>query len=305
MADLAVVILVHNEAMHISRVLSNVAPIAREIFVIDSFSSDDTVELARAGGATVLQNRFINYAKQFEWALNNAPIRSEWVMRLDADELLTQELVQEIECVLPDLPGEVTGINLNRRHIFLGRWIKHGGRYPLTLLRIWRRGSALIEQRWMDEHMTLTGGRAVTLKHDFSDNNLNDLTFFTNKHNAYATREAIDILNQKYRLFERAEAAPAGSSQASAKRLIKEKLYNQLGIWAGPAGYFLLRYLFQLGILDGREGLIYHFLQGFWYRFLVAAKVEEFDRALRELPGREARLAELTRLTGLQLNEFA
>jgi glycosyltransferase involved in cell wall biosynthesis len=286
-------------------VLRNVAPVAREIFLIDSFSTDNTVELALAAGATVLQNKFINYAKQFEWALNNAPIRSEWVMRLDADELLTDELIQEIERVLPSVPGEVTGINLNRRHIFLGRWIRHGGRYPLLLLRIWRKGSARIEQRWMDEHMTLTSGSAITLTHDFIDNNLNDLTFFTDKHNAYATREAIDVLNQKYRLFESVEPVPVGSAQASAKRWLKEKLYNRLGLWAGPFGYFLFRYVMQLGILDGREGLIYHFLQGFWYRFLVAAKVEEFDRTLHNLPGREARVAELTRLTGYQLNEFA
>ncbi len=305
MADLAVVILTRNEALHISRVLRNVAPIAREIFVIDSLSSDSTVELARAGGAVVLQNKFINYARQFEWALNNAPIQSEWVMRLDADELLTPELTQEIECVLPSLPSDVSGINLNRRHIFLGRWIRHGGRYPLTLLRIWRKGSARIERRWMDEHMSLTAGRAITLRHDFSDHNLNDLTFFTDKHNAYATREAIDFLNQKYRLFEWAEPVPVGSTQASTKRWMKERLYNRLGIWAAPFGYFLFRYIIQLGILDGREGLIYHFLQGFWYRFLVAAKIEEFDRTLHDLPGRESRLAELGRLTGYQFGELA
>jgi glycosyltransferase involved in cell wall biosynthesis len=300
--NLAIVILTHNEAIHISRVLSNVAPIAREIFVIDSFSSDNTVELARSAGATVLQNKFVNYAKQFEWALNNAPIASEWVMRLDADELLTSELIQEIERVLPSLPGSVTGINLNRRHIFLGRWIRHGGRYPLVLLRIWRKGSARIEQRWMDEHMTLMSGEAITLTHDFMDDNLNDLTFFTTKHNGYATREAIDVLAQKYRLFQSVGSVPLGSAQASSKRRLKEKLYNRLGLWAGPFGYFLFRYVFQLGMLDGREGLIYHLLQGFWYRFLVAAKVEEFDRNLRNLPDREARLVALSKLSGYQVN---
>jgi glycosyltransferase involved in cell wall biosynthesis len=304
MADLAIIILTRNEEIHIARALSNVAPIAREVFVIDSFSTDNTVELARAQGAVVLKNNFINYAKQFEWALKNAPIQSEWIMRLDADELLSAELIEEIERVLPSLPRDVTGISLKRRHIFLGRWIRHGGRYPLVLLRIWRKGFAQIEQRWMDEHMSLTGGTAITLTNDFSDVNLKDLSFFTEKHNGYATREAIDVLNQRYRLSEQAEPGPVGSRQAVLKRRMKERLYNRLGIWPGPFGYFIFRYVIQLGILDGREGLIYHFLQGLWYRFLVAAKVEELDRALRDLPGREARIAELARLTGYRAGEL-
>jgi glycosyltransferase involved in cell wall biosynthesis len=304
MANLAILILTRNEEIHIPRVLRNIAPIAREVFVVDSFSTDRTVELAQAAGAVVLQNRFVNHAKQFEWALDNAPIQSEWLMRLDADELLTEELVQEIERELPLLPRDVTGVNLRRRHIFLGRWIKRGGRFPLILLRIWRNRSARMEQRWMDEHITLTQGRATTFVHDFCDDNLNNLTFFIDKHNGYATREAIDVVNQKYQLFGNAEASPLGSPQASAKRWIKEKLYNRLGM-GGPLGYFLFRYVVQLGFLDGREGLIYHFLQGFWYRFLVAAKIEELDIVLRDLPTREMRLAELSRLTGYRLDDLA
>jgi glycosyltransferase involved in cell wall biosynthesis len=306
MANLAVVILTFNEALHISRVLENVRPLARQVFVIDSFSSDATVDLARAGGAVVLQNKFVNYARQYQWALAHAPITSEWVMRLDADEMLTPELVAEIERRLPELPAATTGVALRRRHIFLGRWIRHGGRYPLILLRIWRSGAARIEQRWMDEHMVLVRGQAVTFEHDFSDNNLNDITFFTDKHNKYATREAIDVLNQKYRLFGELQELTLGktSLQACLKRLIKQKLYNRLPLWAGPSGLFLYRYFIRLGVLDGLEGLVYHFLQGMWYRLLVAAKLEEYDRSLRSLSDRGVRLAELARLTGYRLEDL-
>ena len=199
--NLALIILTYHEAIHLPPALATVAGLAREVFVIDSFSTDDTVEIAREHGVVVLQHPFRNYAQQFEWALANAPITSDWVMRLDADEIIETDLAAEIISKLPSLPAEITGLNLNRKTIFQGRFIRHGGRYPLIMLRIWRRGKARIEDRWMDEHMYLTDGRTVTFKGGFADNNLLDLTFFTAKHNSYASREALDALSQKLKLF--------------------------------------------------------------------------------------------------------
>lgn len=304
--QLSVIILTYNEAIHITRAIHSVTPLSQQTYAVDSYSSDGTEDLARSVGAIVAQHEFVTQAQQFQWALDNLPIETEWVMRLDADEVLTSELVKEISQKLPQLPPDVTGVNLKRRHIFLDRWIKHGGRYPLTLLRIWRRGAAKIEQRWMDEHMVLLHGRAVTFDHDFSDHNLNDLTFFTAKHNKYATREAIDVLVKRYRLGHAPEqfTAQASSTQAAVKRWIKERLYNRLPFWAGPLGYFLFRYVFQFGFLDGPEGLVYHFLQGFWYRFLVGAKVLEFDRSLRHLPNGQSRTDTLARLTGYRADDI-
>ncbi len=179
MTTLAVVILTYNEERHIVRALDSIAAIATQIFVIDSFSTDRTVEIARARGATVLQHAFVNQARQLQWALEHAPVTTDWVMRLDADEVVEPALAAEIAAKLPNLPPEITGINLRRRHIFLGRWIRHGGRYPLILLRLWRRGQARVEDRWMDEHMTLTNGRAVLFDAPFTYDNLGDLTAFT------------------------------------------------------------------------------------------------------------------------------
>src|SRR5436305_842633 len=112
MADLAVVILTYNERLHIARALRLVRPMARQIFVIDSFSSDDTVEIARNEGATVLQNKFVNQSKQFQWALDNAPITAGWIMRLDADEEVHSDLAEEIEATLPTLSDAIVGVNL-------------------------------------------------------------------------------------------------------------------------------------------------------------------------------------------------
>jgi len=302
MTSLAVVILTRNEARHLGRALGSVAGLASEVFVVDCGSTDGTLEIAEAAGAAVLTHPWENYARQFQWALDHAPITADWVMRLDADEVIEPELAGEIAERLSGLSPSIAGVNLKRKHIFMGRWIRHGGRYPLVLLRIWRRGQARIENRWMDEHMVLLSGSAVTLRHPFSDWNLNDLSYFTDKHNRYATREAVEVLNQRHRLFASDLAlADGGAGQAGLKRRLKEGLYNRLPLWLAPALYFLWRYIVQLGFLDGCEGAIYHGLQGFWYRFLVAAKVVELERAIAGEPTPEAKLEALAQATGLRL----
>jgi glycosyltransferase involved in cell wall biosynthesis len=303
--SLAVIILAYNEERHIVRVLECARAVADEIFVIDSLSTDRTMELARVHGATVLQHAFINYSRQFQWALDNSPITADWIMRLDADEVIEPDLAEEIRVRLPTLPSDIVGINLKRKHIFLGRWIRHGGRYPLVLLRIWRRGKGRIENRWMDEHIVVKGGSTVTFDGGFSDNNLNDLTFFIDKHNKYATREAIDIINQRYNLFpgDHELDAQSTSRQASWKRFIKERIYNHIPFEIASFGYFFYRYVVKFGFLDGREGLVYHFLQGFWYRFLVGSKVRELERALGGMREPVAVRDELARLTGLKSSD--
>jgi hypothetical protein len=152
----------------------------------------------------------------------------------------------------------------------------------------------------MDEHIVVSGGRTVDFVNDFADHNLNDLSFFTDKHNKYATREAIDRLNDMLALFaaDRAVSAGASSAQARLKRFVKERAYNRLPFGLGPLGYFLWRYTAQLGFLDGREGLIYHFLQGFWYRFLVEARFLELRRAVSHIRDPAEVKGELSRLTG-------
>lgn len=301
--DLTVVILTYNEALHIERAIRFVRPFAREILVVDSFSNDGTPDLARAAGARVIQNQFVIYAQQFQWALDCGDISTEWIMRLDADEIVEANLATTIHEQLPCVAADVVGVTFDRKHVFMGRWIRHGGRYPLRLLRLWRRGHGRIEQRWMDEHMIVEGGRTVHFEGGFADINLNDLAFFTDKHNRYATREAIDVLNRRYGLFGTSPIPDDEglNTQARLKRWFKERVYNRLPFWMGPLAYFLFRYFGQLGFLDGRPGLIYHFLQGGWYRFLVGARLVELEQGLIGCDDREARLARLEQLTGFKL----
>jgi len=303
MNSVAVIILTFNEEIHIERALRSIAPIARELVIVDSYSTDRTLEICRAAGARVVQHPFVNQAKQFQWALDNVVIESEWIMRLDADEIIEADLAAEIADKLPSLPRDVTGINLNRKTIFQGRWIRHGGRYPLILLRMWRKGKARVEDRWMDEHILLTEGRAVTLKGGFADDNLNDLKYFTAKHNAYAQREAVEILMQRYELGRVGQSVgeQLSSRQASRKRAIKN-FANRIPFEITSLVYFMLRCVAQLGFLDGREGLTYHVLQGFWYRYLVGARTVELDRKISKCNDKIARRTLLSELTGLDLD---
>lgn len=302
-ASIAVIILTYNETLHLSRALEHIVGFAQEIFVVDSFSTDRTVDVARAHGAHVLQHSFQNHAKQFEWALENAPITADWVMRLDADEVVGADLAAEIVAKLSRLPADVNGVNLKRKTIFQGKFIRHGGRYPLTLLRIWRRGKAHIEDRWMDEHIYLTEGRCVTFTGEFADHNLQDLTSFTEKHNRYASREALDLLNKRLHLFEPPYVLTTESiaRQTKTKRFFKESVYNRIPFELSAIAYFLYRYVIRLGFLDGRPGLVYHVLQGFWYRFLAGAKLRELETAVRNASSNDEIHNEIARLTRQQL----
>ncbi|WP_332748245.1 glycosyltransferase family 2 protein [Hydrogenophaga sp.] len=301
--SITAIILTYNESIHIERAIRSIQAFTDQICVVDSGSTDGTTDIAKRLGAEIHTHAFVNQARQFQWALDTLDIRGEWVLRLDADEIIDPDLAREITEKLPQLPSDVVGVNLKRKHIFMDRWVRHGGRYPLVMLRLWRHGQGRIEDRWMDEHMVVWGGRTVTFDGGFADHNLNDLSYFTTKHNQYATREAIEVLNQRLGLFARDDAlnARSASFQASSKRWVKERLYNRIPFTVSATLYFLWRYVFQLGFLDGRSGLVYHFLQGYWYRFLVGAKVMELERAVAHLRDKAAICAELTRLTGHKL----
>nr|WP_122120202.1 glycosyltransferase family 2 protein [Alistipes megaguti] len=280
MLDLSVIILTYNEELHIRRCLENVRLIARDVYIIDSFSTDQTLSIAREfPNVHILQNKWENnYAKQFNWGLKNAHIQTKWILRLDADEYLLPELIQELQDKLPVLPDDVNGIIFNRRHIFMGKWMKRGI-YPVKLLRVFRAGKGMCEQRLMDEHIQLTDGRIIEFEHDFCDHNLNDLSWFCHKHVNYAIREAVDLLDIELNLTG-AAATDEGkeiSKQASSKRMAKHKYVHQPLFWRSFA-YFCYRYFLKGAFLDGKIGFIWTFLQGWWYRTLVDAKVFEIKK---------------------------
>ncbi len=274
-SDLSIIILTYNEEIHIERCIRSCQPIAKRILIIDSFSTDRTVELAHNLGAEVVQRAWKNHADQFQWGLENCQVDTPWLMRMDADEYLEPALQNEIPKLLANLTNEIGGVYIKRKVLFMGKWIRYGGFYPQILLRIWRTGLGHVEQRWMDEHIVLTpGSKTVTAKHDIVDDNQKGITFWIAKHNQYASREAVDVLNQKYDLFPRDDSLKLiDDPQAKRKRLLKENVYNKMPLGLRAFLYFLYRYIFQFGFLDGSKGFVWHVLQGFWYRLLVDLKI--------------------------------
>lgn len=279
MLDISVIILTYNEEIHIRRCLENVKKFAKEVFIIDSYSTDRTLEIAKEYGAVVLQNKWENnYAKQLNWGLQHAPITTKWILRLDADEYLMPELIEELNQKLPALADDITGVIFNRRHIFMGKWMKRGI-YPVKLLRLFQTGKGVCEQRLMDEHIQLLEGRTVEFEHDFCDHNLNDLSWFCHKHVNYAIREAVDLLDIELDLTGAAETDENKhiSAQALSKRMKKHKYAKQPLFWRSFA-YFCYRYFLKGACLDGKIGFIWTFFQGWWYRTLVDAKVFEIKQ---------------------------
>lgn len=281
MGGLSVVILTYNEALHIERAIESARAVADDILVVDSFSTDDTVRRAQVLGARVLQHTWTNHAAQMNWVLEHGEIKGAWVMRLDADECLDDTLIAQLKPTLTDAAPEVGGFEVNRRIRFMGREIRHGGMAPMWVLRVWRNGWAQCESRWMDEHMVLVRGRIARLSGAIIDDNRNTLTWWVQKHNVYASREALDLLDRRHRLGLVREPSCGLTRQAASKRWVKTRLYTRLPLGLRSWLYFFYRIVLRLGVLDGASGVVFHTLQGLWYRLLVDAKVLEVEQMMQ------------------------
>ncbi len=279
--NVVAIILTFNEEQHLARCIASLQDIATKIVVADCYSTDATLDIARTQGACVIQRGWVNHASQFNWALTQLEPATDWVLRIDADEVLTPELVAEIHERLPNIGPEIDGVYWGRRMTFQGRLIRHGGVFPVRVLRLFRNGRGQCENRWMDEHIKVAGP-TVDFAGEMIDDNLNSLTWWTDKHNKYASREAVDLLNLEYGFMPHDSVAGLRTgSQAAMKRWIKESVYAHLPGGIRAFAYFFYRYFLRLGFLDGQAGTAFHFLQGFWYRYLVDAKVVEVKRYMQ------------------------
>ena len=268
---LSVVILTRDEEANLSYCLESLRGLNADVHIVDSGSTDRTLEIAKSYGAKVYFRTFDNHARQFNWAIDHLPIRTEWCMRMDADEILLPGLVEELKEKLPRAKRPLNGFVMNRRMYFWGRWIRHGGFYPMWMVRIWRTGSGRCEDRWMDEHMIIKEGVVERLANDFVDENHKDLTFWTQKHNLYANREAIDRMTAE----KAGPEAHLTDRESILRRKFKSDLYCKLPLFIRPVIYWAYRYIVRLGFLDGVPGLVFHFLHACWYQFLIDAKIYE------------------------------
>ena len=281
--SLTALILTYNEEIHIERCLQSVIHVCKRIVVVDSFSNDCTEEIVRKFNGDFYKHSWNNkYADQLNWGLDSTSINTEWVLRIDADEYLTPDLIDEIKEKLPAVEPKVNGVEFNRRNYFKGKWIRYGGYYPTVMLRIWRTGTGRCETRLMDEHIVLKEGKITRFDNDFIDDNLQSIFWWTNKHNKYALREAADLLNIHYRFIKDESSRGNITKQAKMKRFLKEFFYSRLPLGIRPLLYFIYRFVFKFGFLDGPRGWVFHFLQGFWYRFLVDIDVWEAEQLIKQ-----------------------
>jgi glycosyltransferase involved in cell wall biosynthesis len=278
---LSIIILTHNEEKNIEACLKSVLDLNCPIFLVDSGSTDNTLKIVEEFPVQLSHHPFQNYGQQRNWALKNLPIATPWVLNMDADHRMTPELASEINQVLTKPIEENTkGFLISRRTIFLGQWMKHGGHYPVYHAILFKKDFGHCEDKLYDQHFVVNG-HCETLKSDMIDTLTDSLQSFTERHNRWSTLEAEDQF-YKYTLKNKTGLVKAKAlGNAQQRRRYAKSIYEKFPLFVRPFIYFFVRYFLKLGFLDGKKGLVFHFLQGFWFRFLVDAKIYELKKKKR------------------------
>ena len=273
-----VIIMTYNEKRNLRACLESVKDYIDDIIIVDSFSTDNTEEIARKYSQKFYQNKFINQAKQFIWTVANTDIKNEWILRLDADERWTVEGFAELRQIIEE--DKADGVYVKMKIFFMGRFIKHGAFYPNYFLRVYKKSKGAMEDRWMDEHIKVDG-RVVHSNIDVIESNYDrqvNISLWTDKHNGYSTREAVEFLIAKHNIHKIDTVAKLFGNKTERKRWLKENIYFKVPLFLRPSMYFVYRYFFKFGFLDGKEGFIFHTLHAFWYRFIVDTKVYQIEQ---------------------------
>ena len=270
--DVTIIILTKNEEINLVDCLNSVKDFASRVVVVDSGSDDNTIAIAKEMGAEVYVREFENYAKQFNWAIDNADIKTKWTFRLDADERLTPALCEELEELAnKHADDDVNGIVMESWLYFLGKKIRFGCHNKRKLM-MFKTGIGRIEDRKMDEHTILSEGKSVNAKNRFIHYDFKNMTHWINKMNWYATRELQDYFDFK----DGAKCELDGNDKVTAKiRKKKFGLYYRFPMFLRCWLLFIYNYIFRLGFLDGKAGFIYNYMYHRWYRTLVDTKIYE------------------------------
>ena len=274
MEDVTFIILTKNESINLPDCLKSIEDFAARIIIIDSGSNDRTCEIAKEKGADIYIHPFENYARQFNWAIDNTNITTKWTFRLDADERLTTELCNELRHLMHLHDNDdVNGVTMEAWLYFMGKKIKHGAHNKRKLM-LFKTGIGRIEDRKMDEHTILSSGYSVSCKERFIHYDFKDMTHWINKMNWYATREMQDY----YEFLDankKSDIKNANDKEISSLRKKKFSLYYRFPMFIRCWLLFTYYYIFKLGFLDGKEGFVFHWMYHRWYRSLVDSKILE------------------------------
>ena len=270
MADITAIILTKNEEKNLPDCLDSLKGFARRAVVVDSGSTDRTIDIARQRGADVLSHPFENYARQFNWGLDNAGIDTAWTLRLDADERLTPALCRALEDLMEKhASDDVNGIVMEAWMYFMGRRLSHARNMKRKLM-VFKTGVGRVEDRHMDEHTLLSRGTSVDAREKFLHYDFKDMNHYINKLNWYAGREVRDYFDH---LNGDAGEGLDGMNRGTRSR--KFGFYYRLPMFFRCWLMFVYSYVFRGGFLDGKEGFLYHYMYHRFYRTLVDAKIYE------------------------------
>lgn len=277
MPDFSFIILTFNEELHIPRLLESIKSLNAPTFILDSGSTDSTLQICREYGVTVANHPFENHPKQWDKALNSFNIITPWIIGLDADQIVTPELLARLS-VFSDKDFEgIHGIYFNRKNFFKGKWIKRGGYYPKYLLKMFRTGTGYSDLNENMDHRFITPGKTIIWKNGhIIEENLkeNKISFWISKHNQYSdllAHEEVERMNS----LRTQTIKPNFRGSPDERTASLKNIWWKLPRFLRPFLYFFHRMIFQLGILDGKRGILFHFLQGFWFRIIVDVKIAE------------------------------
>ena len=272
------VILTRDEEANLPACLASLRGLVDEIFVVDSGSTDATCDLARAAGAQVVTHEFTGHSAQWRWAMENLPIRNEWVLGVDADQWLTDELITEMRQLFgdPNALNSYSGFYIARKNIFRGKWIRWGGYYPKYFIKLFRKSKLEHEAADLLDHHFHVSGAVGTLRAPLVEENQkeNEIDFWIMKHLRYAELLAIEDTRRRGGTGPtRVRAALFGNPDERAEW--QKKTWALLPRFIRPPAYFIWRYIVLLGFLDGKQGFVFHFLHAFWYRLITDLKIDE------------------------------
>jgi len=263
--------------MHLPRLLRSIEGLGAATFILDSGSTDSTVSIAEQAGAVVLQHAFENHPKQWDYALKHFNVTTPWVICLDADQVVTPELRQQLADFKDEDFSDVKGIYFNRKNFFKGQWIRHGGYSPFYLLKMFRYGIGYSDLNENMDHRFIIPGKTIVWKNGYIlEENLkeNSISFWVAKHNRYSDLVAQEEVERLMQVRTQTLKPNFWGSPDERTAWFKRRWWK-LPRYMRPMLYFLYRMFFQLGILDGRTGVIFHFLQAFWFRLVVDIKIDE------------------------------
>lgn len=253
--DITAIIITYNEEKNINNCIKSIKGFVKDIFVLDSNSSDKTIKILKKKKIRYKTQKFKNYSTQFNSAIKLSQAKTKWLMRIDADETVDKKFFLDLRKFLVHISNDINGIYVTRRYFFLNKEIKYGGTFPHKTLRIWKKGFGKCDNVFMDEKI-ITKGKVREIDIDIVDKNKNDFKSWKNKHKKYALFEALNYFKNK-------------KNKNKDNHYKKFKIYYSFPIFLRVFLLFIYKYIIQLGFMDGFIGLKFNYWHILWFRMIV------------------------------------